>query len=279
MLRKNNARDNPGKSRQKYVKLGVGIHDLAKLKKGDVVWLEVPKNPTCEVADIRAMAKITSSMGIILAVDQTFAPPPLLNAFDFGADVVMHSTTKYLSGHSDCLGGALVVKNPQMRAQLLSQRTLTGSVPGSLNTWLLLRSLRTLSVRVKAQSKSAAAIAAWLDTEGRKYGVTRVFHPSLESHPTHEFAAIQMPSGLYGGVLSFMLQDASSAQKLGSFTHFFKDATSLGGVESLIEWRHKWAPEESKNLLRISVGLEDSDDLINDLQSALRQVAEEYAII
>ncbi len=236
-------------------------HD-ADMQEGDVVWLETPKNPTCEIQDIAAWSRQAHAAGAKVAVDSTFATPVLQQPLALGADVVMHSTTKFIGGHSDLLGGVLVVRSEEQAAVLRAERTVLGSVPGALETWLLLRSLRTLPLRVRRQSDSATELARWLD--GR---VPKVWHPSLPSHPGHALAAEQMRAP--GGILSIELQDEATARAFPAGLHLFANATSLGGVESLIEWRYGHDKNAPPALLRLSIGLEAPADLIADLERAL----------
>jgi cystathionine gamma-synthase len=238
----------------------------APLAKGDLVWVETPRNPTCEVEDIAAHAARARAAGAALVVDSTFATPVLQRPLDLGADLVMHSTTKFIAGHSDALGGVLVARDPALAAALRAERTVTGAVPGALESWLTLRGARTLAVRVRAQGATAARLAALL--EGK---VARVWHPSLASSPSHAIAARQMSGP--PAVLSIELASEAAARALPSKLHLFRDATSLGGVESLVEWRRKQDPEAPPALLRLSVGLEDGDDLAADLEQGLRAVA------
>lgn len=234
----------------------------APLRAGDVVWLETPKNPTCDIEDIAAHARQAQAAGARVIVDSTFATPVLQRPLALGADVVMHSSTKFLSGHSDALGGVLAVADADAAKALRDERTVLGSVPGALEAWLTLRSLRTLPLRVQRQSDSASHIAAWL--EGR---VRRVWHPSLPSHPGYRVAATQMWGP--GGVLSIELDGPEAAQALPGRLRLFHDATSLGGVESLIEWRRRHDAAAPESLLRLSIGLEAPEDLIADLERGL----------
>jgi cystathionine gamma-synthase len=240
----------------------------APLEAGDVVWLETPKNPTCEVADIAAHAARAHAAGATLVVDGTFAPPVLQQPLALGADLVMHSTTKFLSGHSDALGGVLVAPSAETAGQLRAARTTAGSVPGALETWLTLRGVRTLGVRVRRQVETATRVAAWL--EGR---VARVWHPSRPGHPGHDVARRQMRGP--GAILSLELDTEEAARALPRHLALVRDATSLGGVESLVEWRRRQDPEAAPTLLRVSVGLEDPEDLIADLEQALAKVGRE----
>ena len=242
-----------------------GVEEIpldAPLARGDLVWLETPKNPTCELEDVSAHAARARAAGAALVVDSTFATPVLQNPLALGADVVMHSTTKFISGHSDALGGALVAREPAVAAALRAERAISGAVPGELEVWLALRGVRTLALRVRAATETATRLAAFL--EGR---VARVWHPSLRSHPSYELAQRQMRGP--GAVLSVELASEQAARALPGRLRLFRDATSLGGVESLIEWRRKQDPEAPPALLRLSIGLEDAADLEEDLRQAL----------
>jgi cystathionine gamma-synthase len=234
----------------------------APLSAGDLVWLETPRNPTCEIFDVAAHATRAHAARARLVVDGTFATPVLQQPLALGADLVMHSTTKFLSGHSDALGGVLVARDPALALALHQERTVSGAVPGALETWLTLRGVRTLALRVRAQSEAATRLAEWLAPR-----VARVWHPSRPDHPGHALAARQMRGP--GPVLSFELADEASARALPGRLRLFRDATSLGGVESLIEWRRKHDAEAPPALLRISVGVEDPADLMADLEQAL----------
>ncbi len=236
------------------------------LGRGDLVWLETPKNPTCALQDVAEHAARARAAGAVLVVDSTFATPVLQRPLELGADVVMHSASKFLSGHSDALGGVLVTRDPAVAAALRDARVVTGSVPGALETWLILRGVRTLGVRVRRQSETATRLASWL--EGR---VPRVWHLSLPSHPGHELCRRQMRGP--GPILSFELTSEAAARELPKRLRLFRDATSLGGVESLVEWRRKHDHEAPPTLLRVSTGLEDADDLIADLERGLAEVA------
>ncbi|HEY6097862.1 MAG TPA: PLP-dependent aspartate aminotransferase family protein [Anaeromyxobacter sp.] len=235
------------------------------LSKGDVVWLETPKNPTCEIYDIAAHALRARTAGARVVVDGTFATPVLQKPLALGADLVLHSMTKFLSGHSDALGGVLVAHDAVTADALRRARTFAGSVPGALETWLVLRGVRTLGLRVRRQTETATRLAAFLEPR-----VARVWHPSLPSHPGHAVAARQM-SG-FGAILSIELGSEEAARELPGHLALFRDATSLGGVESLLEWRRKHDPEAPPALLRMSVGLEEYEDLARDLQSGLAKV-------
>ena len=234
-----------------------------------LVWLETPSNPLLTVGDIAAIALLCKAHGALLVVDNTYASPALQNPLAFGADVVMHSTTKYLGGHSDVMGGALVFA----RADALFDRAahfrhLHGALLPPFSAWLTLRGLRTLAVRVERHASNALRVAEYLATRSE---IERVNYPGLCSHPNHAIAARQMRA--FGGMLSFQMR-AGRAAALGvaGRVQLFTNATSLGGVESLIEHRASvegTQPVTADNLLRLSVGLEDADDLIADLKQAL----------
>lgn len=235
----------------------------APLSSGDVVWLETPRNPTAEVLDVEVHATRAHRAGATLIVDATFATPILLRPLELGADVVMHSATKFLSGHSDALAGVLVARDPSVAEALLAARTVSGAVPGVLEAWLALRGLRTLPVRIRRQCDTATRLAAWLAGK-----VPRVWHPSLPDHPGHEIARRQMSGP--GAVLAFDLGSEAAARSFPRKLRLVREATSLGGVESLVDWRRRHDPEAPAGLLRLSVGLEDPDDLEADLEDALR---------
>ncbi len=234
-----------------------------------MIWIETPSNPRLLITDIARTAALARERRAILAVDSTFATPVLQQPLALGADLVMHSTTKFLAGHSDVTGGALVVREagPLTDALRLYQAQ-AGAVPSPFDCWLIRRSLMTLHQRVRAQVATAATVAAWLD---RHPGVERVFYPGLSSHPGHELAARQM-SG-YGAMVSFTVHGgADEALALTARTKVFTRATSLGSVESLIEHRASMEGPGTltpQNLLRLSIGLEHVDDLLADLGGAL----------
>jgi cystathionine gamma-synthase len=242
---------------------GVAKVPLAEAPRaGDLVWVETPKNPTCEIEDVAAHAARARAGGAHLVVDSTFATPILQRPLALGADMVMHSVTKFLSGHSDALAGVLCVPSRETADQLRLARSIAGAVPGALETWLALRGVRTLAVRLRQQIETATRLAAWLEPR-----VTRVWHPSLASHPGHELARRQMSGP--GAILSIELESEAAARALPGRLRLFRDATSLGGVESLIEWRRRQDPEAAPALLRISVGLEAAEDLVADLEQGL----------
>jgi cystathionine gamma-synthase len=235
-----------------------------------MLWVETPSNPLLRVSDIAALAALARQRGVLFACDNTFASPILQRPLDLGADLVMHSTTKYLGGHSDVLGGALVVRESgEVRDRLRDFQGTAGGVPSPFDCWLVLRSLATLPLRVRAQAASAAAVAGFLAADRR---VERVYYPGLATHPGHALASRQMHEG-FGAVLSFQVPgDAAAAMRVAARTKIFTRATSLGGVESLIEHRASMEGARSltpQNLLRTSIGLEAASDLIADLDEAL----------
>lgn len=239
----------------------LGVVSASELRAGDLWWLETPSNPKCLITDIAAACG-EAAPGVVIAVDSTFATPVLQQPLALGADYVMHSTTKFIGGHSDAMGGVITTASGEAAEELRFHRMQDGSVPGSLDVWLTLRGVRTLPLRVARQSASAASIAAWL--MGR---VAAVWHPSLPDHPGHEVAQSQMAAG--GGIVSFEVGDGSHARQVVARMRLFRTATSLGGVESLAEWRRSVNPDAPEGLIRLSVGLEAPEDLIADLEQAL----------
>ncbi|KAI0381990.1 PLP-dependent transferase [Hypomontagnella monticulosa] len=257
-----------------------------ELQPGDVVHVETPLNPTGEARDLKDYAEKAHRRGCFLTVDATFAPPPLMDPFALGADVVMHSGTKYFGGHSDMLCGVLAV-NPA-RADwvrgLRDERLVLGSVMGSFEGWLGVRSLRTLEVRIKKQSADAEKLVAWLAGEvADKKGVAgelvaEVRHASLQTEDLKEGGWLreQMPNG-FGPVFAVYMKDADEARRLPSKLTLFHHATSLGGVESLIEWRAMTDAGVDKRLLRFSIGLEGFEDLRDDLLRGFEALRAERA--
>ncbi len=235
-----------------------------------VVWIEPSVNPTWDVIDVRATARAAHAAGAILGVDATVTPPVTLRALELGADIVFHSATKYLAGHSDLTAGVLATRERDARWQdIHSARTGMGGVLGAFETWLLLRGMRTLHLRYARQAANALAIARHFERHSR---LAAVLYPGLESHPGHAVAKRQMRGG-FGAMLSLLVDgDAALARRIATRTKLFVPASSLGGVESLIEHRatvegpHSATPA---NLLRLSVGIESADDLIADLEQAL----------
>lgn len=245
--------------------------------KTKLVWLETPTNPLMNIADIAAIASVTKEKDILLAVDNTFASPALQNPLDLGADIVMHSVTKYLGGHSDVIQGALIMNDADLREKLYFIQKSCGAVPGPMDCFLVLRGIKTLGVRMKAHCENGAKIAHWLRNHPK---VGKVYWPGFEDHPGYNIAKKQMKD--FGGMISFELKNDSvdEAKRVLSSTHLFSLAESLGGVESLINhpasMTHASIPREeriknglSDSLIRLSVGIEDADDLIEDLVKAI----------
>ena len=235
-----------------------------------IVWIETPSNPMLDVVDIAGAAGVAHAAGALLAVDSTAATPVLTRPLALGADLVMHSATKYLNGHSDLVAGVLVTKQKDERwAAICADRHDAGALLGPFEAWLLLRGLRTLALRVRQASDNALAIASLLEDHPK---VERVLYPGLPSHPRHALAIRQMEGGC-GGLLSFQVRgDAAAALSVAGRLRLIARATSLGGTESVIE--HRFTIEGAAtgvppNLLRLAVGVEDKDDLIADLAQAL----------
>lgn len=242
-----------------------------------LVWLETPTNPLMNITDIAAVATITKAKKLILVVDNTFASPALQNPLDLGADIVMHSATKYLGGHSDVIQGALVMNDTELRDKLYFIQKSCGAVPGPMDCFLVLRGIKTLGIRMKAHCENGKIIANWLRANPK---VSKVYWPGFEDHAGYAVAREQMKD--FGGMISFELKNDSveEAKRVLSSTHLFALAESLGGVESLINhpasMTHASIPREeriknglSDSLIRLSVGIEDADDLVNDLAKAI----------
>jgi cystathionine gamma-synthase len=247
--------------------------ELARVVKAGqtaLVWIETPSNPTWDIIDIETAAEIAHGAGARLAIDSTVATPVLTRPIEFGADIVMHSATKYLNGHGDVLAGALVTaKKDELWGEIRKVRAELGALPGSFEAWLLQRGMRTLFLRVGHASQSALAIAQHFEGHA---GLVAVLYPGLESHPGHEIAKKQMTGG-FGGMLSLKVKGGEQgALELARKCEVFVRATSLGGVESLIEHRYSIEGKRSpipKDLVRLSIGIENLDDLIRDLEQAL----------
>lgn len=233
-----------------------------------LVWIETPSNPLMKVLDIGAIGDIAHQAGAQLVADNTFASPVLQRPLALGADVILHSTTKYCGGHSDVQGGCLVVKHRELLDKLFHVRDILGAVASPFNSWLILRGLRSLPCRMERHSANALAVATALSASPR---VEAVYYPGLASHPGHDLARRQMAN--FGGMLSFLVHgDREDTLRVASRVKLFVNATSLGGPESLIEHRASSEGKASNapgNLLRLSVGLEHPDDLIEDLLQAL----------
>ncbi len=242
-----------------------------------LIWIESPTNPLLKIADIRAIAKIAKKHGLILVVDNTFLSPYFQNPLDLGADVVVYSTTKYIGGHSDTLGGSVVLNNEEFYKKIAYNQNAVGAVLSPFDSYLTLRGAKTLAVRMEQHQKNAFALAEFLQSSPK---VKRVLYPGLKTHPHHDIAASQTTG--FGGVLSFELEgNLDDAQRFLSKLKLFATAESLGGVESLAEipaiMTHASVPKEvrekngiSDTLIRISAGIENTEDLINDFRQALK---------
>jgi cystathionine gamma-synthase len=257
----------------------VPISDIAAVaealaeRPAQVLWAETPTNPLLSIADISALADVAHQAGALLVVDNTFASPYLQQPLALGADAVVHSTTKYLGGHSDVVGGAVVVADPALGERLAFLQNTTGAVAGPFDAWLTLRGVKTLAVRMEQHSRNAARVA---DMLARHPAVTEVRYPGLPGHPGHEVAAKQMRD--FGGMVSFRVRGgAGAAVAVCGRTRLFTLGESLGGVESLVEhpgrMTHASAAgsplEVPDDLIRLSVGIETGADLLEDLRQAL----------
>lgn len=250
----------------------VALEDRTRL-----IWLESPTNPLMKLVDIRAVAELAHTRGVLVAVDNTFASPYCQRPLELGADVVHYSTTKYLGGHSDVIGGALVTSDEDLAQRLRFLQNAVGGVPGAFDSWLVLRGVKTLAVRMRQHSANAMEVGCYLQSHPRVKGV---YYPGLESHPQHALARQQMVGG-FGGMLSFEVRGGvDAAREVARRTRLFTLAESLGGVESLIElpalMTHASLPAERRQeigiddgLIRLSVGIEEPEDLIADLRQAL----------
>src|SRR5581483_1976277 len=236
-----------------------------------LVWVETPSNPLLNVVDIRRAAAAAHAVGANLVVDNTFATPYLQQPLELGADLVVHSTTKYLGGHSDVIGGAVATRDPALAERLRFLQNSLGAVPGPFDAWLVLRGLKTLAVRMRQHCENARRIAAFLAGHP---SVERVFYPGLDNHPGHEVAQTQMRD--FGGMVSFLLESEEEAVAFCARTSLFVLAESLGGIESLIEHPARMTHASTadapfaapRNLVRLSVGIESVDDLVADLEAA-----------
>lgn len=261
----------------------VDMNDLPKFESlinlnTKLVWVETPTNPLMKLADIQEIAKITKAKKILFAVDNTFATPYLQKPLDLGADIVMHSATKYLGGHSDVIAGALIVKDPALGDQLHFQQFATGATLGPMDSFLILRGIKTLHLRVQRHCENGVKVADFLSNHTK---VERVYYPGLPSHPYHEIAKKQMIGG-FGGMVTFTFKSGKKEDAISFLekVKVFTLAESLGGVESLANhpalMTHASIPEEKRkeigitdDLVRLSVGIEDIEDLIDDLKQAL----------
>ncbi|WP_298254150.1 cystathionine gamma-synthase [uncultured Arthrobacter sp.] len=238
-----------------------------------MVWVETPSNPMMKITDIAATAQLAHDAGALLVVDNTFASPYLQQPLTFGADVVVHSTTKYIGGHSDASGGAVVVNDDELAEKVGFVQFAVGAVSAPMEAWLTTRGLKTLGVRMDRHSSNATAIARWLQEQA---GVERVYYPGLPEHPGHDLAAAQMKD--FGGMISVTFTGgAEAAKKVAESTHVFTLAESLGGIESLMNYPSDMTHASVRgtelavpeNLVRLSVGIEDLEDLIGDLEQAI----------
>lgn len=245
-----------------------------------MIWIETPTNPLLDIVDLGAVAGIAREAGALTVVDNTFASPYCQNPIDFGIDLVVHSTTKYLGGHSDLVGGAVIARTPELGARIADRQYYLGAVPSPFDCWLLMRGIRTLGVRMRQQMANAMAVAEWLRGHPK---VTRVLYPGLPEHPGHDLARRQMTGG-FSGMVSFDVGgDAAAARRVAQSTRLFTLATSLGGVESLIFPPTAWLQTDptlmaqlpgspwarNPGLIRLSIGIEGAPDLIADLDQAL----------
>jgi cystathionine beta-lyase len=274
-----------------YAKFGITVNYVdttdvlnvvnAITPKTKLVWLETPTNPTLKISDIEAIAKVAKQNGSWLCVDNTFASPALQQPINLGADIVVHSATKYLGGHSDLIAGLVVTKTQELGDKIKFIQNASGAILSPHDSWLVIRGVETLHLRVKEHSRNAQIVAEYLQ---KHPAVDDVYYPGLKTHVNHDIAARQQ-SG-FGGIVSFTLkQDTEdAAKKVVTGTKYFKLAESLGGVKSLLchpaTMTHKSIPVEKRqaagvaaSLIRLSVGLEDAEDLIKDIEQALNKVA------
>ncbi|MFN3840393.1 MAG: trans-sulfuration enzyme family protein [Cyclobacteriaceae bacterium] len=273
-----------------YEKFGIKIHYVDTTDADNVVdyintktklvWLESPTNPTLKISDIEKIAAIAHTNNALVVVDNTFASPVAQKPLALDADVVIHSGTKYLAGHSDLVAGLVVVKNEELAEKIKFIQNASGGILGPQDCWLTIRGLETITLRVERQCKTALAVAEFLT---QCEDVDKVYYPGLAHHKNHELAARQQ-NGLFGGVVSFTLKDDTEEAAIAvvTSTRYFKLAESLGGVKSLIchpsQMTHKSVPREKRlqsgvadSLIRLSCGIEDADDLIADLKQALKK--------
>jgi cystathionine beta-lyase/cystathionine gamma-synthase len=237
-----------------------------------MVWLETPTNPLLNIVDIPAAAEAAHAAGALVVVDNTFASPYLQQPLSLGADVIIHSTTKYLGGHSDLIGGFIATNDHTVAERVLFLQKSLGAVPGPFDSWLVLRGLKTLAVRMREHCRNAEVVASFLDRHPK---VERVLYPGLPTHPGHAIAAQQMRD--FGGMVSFLVESEEEAVAISARTKIFMLAESLGGVESLIEHPARMTHASTadapfaapRNLIRLSVGLESAEDLVADLEAAL----------
>lgn len=283
---------------QVYQKFGIKVHyvDTTKAEnilefindKTQLVWLESPTNPTLKISDIQKISEIAHSFGALVVVDNTFASPIAQLPLELGADIVVHSATKYIAGHSDLVAGLVVTKTPELSAKIKFIQNASGAILGPWDCFLVIRGIETLDVRVRQQSENAIQIAQYLTSKSE---VDKVYYPGLTTHTNHEIAKKQQ-NGLFGGVISFTLKNdtVEAAHKVVTATKYFKLAESLGGVKSLLchpaQMTHASIPQEKRweagiqdSLIRLSVGIEDPQDLIQDLEYALSNLSEKISVV
>ena len=258
-----------GAAEVRYVDVADTAQVLAALPGSTMLWLESPTNPALEVADMPTLIAAAKSLNVGVAVDNTFATPLIQQPLEMGADVVVHSLTKYIAGHSDVILGSISTKDLALHQRLSDVRRINGSIPGPFEVWLALRGLRTLGVRMERAQRSAMELATRLSTHP---AVSQVRYPGLVTDPHHAIAKSFMKG--FGAIVSFdHAGGAEAADRACAASHLVAHATSLGGVESLWERRHRWSAESPTiptNLIRLSVGIEDVEDLWRDIDSALR---------
>lgn len=262
------------------------VHDYINVKTR-LVWLESPTNPTLKISDIKKIATIAHAQGALVVVDNTFASPVAQQPLKLGADIVIHSGTKYLGGHSDLVAGIVVVGTPELAEQIKFIQNASGGILGPQDCWLTIRGIETVTLRVERQCKTAFRVAEFLQSCEE---VDKVYYPGLSIHKNHEVAR-QQQNGLFGGVISFSLKDDTeeAAVAVVTATQYFKLAESLGGVKSLIchpaQMTHKSIPREKRlqsgvvdSLIRLSCGIEDAEDLIADIKQAFEKIKKEEPI-
>jgi cystathionine gamma-synthase len=264
--------------------IGLRIVDMSDLpavaaaleeKPARILWVETPSNPLLRITDIAGLAKLGRDAGALVVVDNTFATPALQQPLSLGADVVVHSATKYLGGHSDVVGGALVMNDDAVAESTKFLQFAAGAVSGPMDAFLTTRGIKTLGIRMQRHSENAAAIAAFLEGHDR---VARVYYPGLASHPGHELAARQMSA--FGGIVSVALADGPTARRFAESTRLFQLAESLGGVESLMNYPDEMTHASVRgtelavpeDVVRLSVGIESVDDLLADVEQALNSL-------
>ena len=275
-----------------YEKFGITINYVdstnaenvfnAVTPKTKLIWIETPTNPTLKVSDIAAIAKIAKASGCWLCVDNTFASPALQKPIALGADIIVHSATKYLGGHSDLIAGLVVTKDVELGAKIKFIQNASGAILAPFDSWLVIRGIETLPLRIRQHCANALAVAKFLEQHP---AVDKVFYPGLKSHPNHDIAAAQSKG--FGGIVSFTLKNDTeeAAIQFVTATRLFKLAESLGGVKSLLchpaNMTHKSIPAEKRraagvadSLIRLSVGLEEEEDLVKDIEQAFASVKE-----